>query len=157
MECTNFVLCLLNITISMCVIYRPISTCVLAFCDELADYMGRNINLNGKILLVGDMNIPSNQQDHVDTVLFKDVLDVLNLHNHIPFPSHWLGNSLDVIINKSSDTFIMDLTQDRLFSDHKSLDELVNLYNDTLSAVLDDNAPFRRKKCSHSSKGTLVQ
>ena len=87
MECTNFVLSLLNITLNVCVSYRPPTTSVLAFCDEITDYIERNINSNGKILLVWDANIPYNQQDHLDTVLFKDVPDGLNLHNH------WLGNS----------------------------------------------------------------
>ena len=57
------------------------------------------------------MNIPSNQQDHPDTVLFKDVLHGLNLHNHISFPTHWIGNRLDIVIKTTSDTFITDLTQ----------------------------------------------
>ena len=98
---------------------------MLAFCDELVDYIERNINSNEEILLVGEVNIPSNQQDHPDMVFFKDVLDGINLDNHVSFPTHWLGNSLDIIINTSNDTFIMDLTQDRLFSEHSSCTTLL--------------------------------
>ena len=179
-EYSDCILSLPNITIHMCVLYRPPHTSVLAFCDDLANYMERNI------LLFGEVNIPPNQQDHPDMVLFKGVLDGI-------FPTHELRNSLYIIINISGDTFVTDLTQDILFSDHiliiyniitrsnkckkeevayrktknfisgdfskditeklysanlsiLFLDELVKLYNDTLSAVLDDTSPLKRKK-----------
>ena len=67
----------------MCVLHRPPSTGALALCDQLADYMERNINSNGTILLFVAMNTPSNQQDHPDIIFFKDVLVDLILHSHI--------------------------------------------------------------------------
>ena len=38
MECADFALAFKNMSVNLCVIYRPPDTCIAAFCDDLTDY-----------------------------------------------------------------------------------------------------------------------
>ena len=51
MECTDFVVSLPGLSLNMVVIYRPPDKSVLSFANDFLDYMERNINSPGKLLL----------------------------------------------------------------------------------------------------------
>ena len=105
-------------TINMSVIYRLPNSSVPVFATDFLDLIETSINESGKLLILGDLNIPMNNPDSPDTNIFQDVLDSLGLHNHITFPTHKLHNSLDLIITEHQESFIKKLNQGRLFSDH---------------------------------------
>ena len=117
-ECTDFVVSLPVLSLNMAVIYRSPDKSVLSFANDLLDYMGRNINSTGKLLLTGDFNIHVNDLESLDTNTFLDVLDSFGLHNHISFLTHCLNNILHLVITSGQDNFIESSTPDRLFSDH---------------------------------------
>ena len=81
MECTDFLLNFGNVLGNLCVIYRPPNTSIIAFCKDLTDHQEWNVSYPGKMIIVGDINIPTNQEKHPDTVLFEETLDGLNLRN----------------------------------------------------------------------------
>ena len=102
----------------MSVIYRPPNSSVPVFATDFLDLIEISINENGRLLILGDLNIPMNNPDSADTDIFQDVLDSLGLHNHITFPTQRLHNTLDLIITEHQENFIRKLNQGRLFSDH---------------------------------------
>ena len=144
------------------------------------------------MIIVGDINIPTNQEQHPDTVLFEETLDGLNLRNQVDFATHHLENSLDAVITTPEDPMVDTLAQGNLFSDHYlvffnitssistyqvkevayrktklispdtfacdisqviesvhlvqlNLKSSLALYNSTLTQVLDQHAPLKRK------------
>ena len=102
----------------MAVIYRPPDKSVLSFVNDFLDYMERNINSTGKLLLAGDFNIHVNDLESPNTNTFLDVLDSFGLQNHIHFPAYCLNNTLDLVTTSGQDNFIENSTPGRLFSDH---------------------------------------
>ena len=102
----------------MAVIYRPWDKTVCSFVNDFLDYMERNINSRGKLLLTGDFNIHISDPEPPDANTFLDVLDSFGLQNHIRFPTHHLSNTLDLVITSCNDNIIESSTPGRLFWDH---------------------------------------
>ena len=113
MECGSFSIDLPRSTINMSVIYRPPNSSVPVFATDFLDLIETSINENGKLLILGDLNIPINNPDSPDTNIFQDVLDSLGLYNHITFPTHIRHNTLDLIITEHQEGFIKKLNQGR--------------------------------------------
>ena len=114
----HFVVSLPGLSLNTAVIYRPSNKSVLSFANDFLDYMERNINSPGRLLLTGDFNIHVNNLESPDTNTFLDVLDSFGLHNHIGFPTHHLNNTLDLVITSGQDKFIESSRPGRLFFDH---------------------------------------
>ena len=70
------------------------------------------------MIIVGDINIPTNKEQHPDTVLFEETLDGLNLRDHVDFMTHHLGNSIDAVITSQDDPMVNTVVQGELFSDY---------------------------------------
>ena len=117
-ECSDFAVSLPGLSLNLTVIYRPPGKLVHSFGSDFLDYMERNINSTGKLLLTGDFNIHINDLESPDANTFLDVLDSFGLQNHISFPTHHLNNTLDLVITPCNNNFIESSTPGRLFSDH---------------------------------------
>ena len=118
MECADFLLASQNMSVNLCVIYRPPDTCIAAFCDDLTHYCERNIISPGRTVIVGDVNIHTNKELHPDAVLFHETLGGLGLRNHVDFVTHCLGNRLDAVMSFQDDSIVNTVAQGELFSDH---------------------------------------
>ena len=58
MELSAFDLCIQDCVINLLVIYRYTNTCVISFCNDLADILGNNMcTLKHHFILTGDFNI----------------------------------------------------------------------------------------------------
>ena len=88
MECAEFLLDFQNMLVNLCVIYRPPDTSIASFFDDLMDYQERNVTSLGKMIIVGDVNIHTNKEQHPDTALFQETLDGLGLRDHVDFATH---------------------------------------------------------------------
>ena len=106
MECSDIAVSLLGLSLNMAVIYRPPNKLVLSFVSDFLDYMERNTNSTGKLLLTGDFNIHMNDLESPDTNTFLDVLDSFCLQNDISFPTHCLNNTLDLVITSGQDNLL---------------------------------------------------
>ena len=69
MECAGFLLDFQNMLVNLCVINRPPDTSIAAFCEDLTDYQERNVTSLDKTIIVGDINIHTNKEQHPDTVI----------------------------------------------------------------------------------------
>ena len=140
MECTDFLLNFANVLVNLCVINRPPNTGIVAF---LTDHQERNVTSPGKVIIVGDINIPINQERCPDTVLFEETLDGLNLRNQVDFATHCLENSLDTVITTQEDPIVDTVAQGDLFSDHYWV--YVNITNSIRTHQVKDDA-YRKTK-----------
>ena len=71
------------------------------------------------MIIVGDINIPTNKEQYPDTALFQETLDGLDLRDHVDFATHCLGNSLDAVITSQDDPMVNTVVQGEFFSDHQ--------------------------------------
>ena len=86
--------------LSIHIIYRVPNTSVISFKNETLDYYKERYNkLKDKIILLADFNIHDDTQDDMDTLLFTDFLDAMNLKNHIEFPTHKQQHTIDLILS----------------------------------------------------------
>ena len=75
--------------VNLYAIYRNPATSVIAFCQELATVLKKNIFVDrGALLLMTDFNMLTDKPSHADTNTFIDFLDSFNLQNHVNFPTH---------------------------------------------------------------------
>ena len=118
MECADFNIKLTSKTIHLRLIYRTPDGNVLQFCQELTTYLEQNIKTTGDTLLMGDLNIHTNDPENQDTITLEDTIESLGLRNQVSFPTHRLQNTLDIIITAEDSSIISDTHQGSLFSDH---------------------------------------
>ena len=67
---------------------------------------------------MGDFNISVNRSLNPDPSMFLDTLDSFNLVNKIKEPTHWLSNTLDLIIHITDSNNVPSTKVGRLFLDH---------------------------------------
>ena len=93
-----------NITIFN--IYRPPSDSKHAntfsvFLDEFQSFLEFAATTPHDFIITGDFNIHVNKSDRQSTQ-FNDLLHAHNLNQHVTFPTHRLGNTLDLVITPSA-------------------------------------------------------
>ena len=104
--------------IHLVVVNRPPMTSVLKFGEDLADYMEKNINSTGKLVLTGNFNILVSNKSNTDSIIFHDILDSFGLVNCVLFLTQGLQNMLDLVIIQADSNFITKTSPGRPFSDH---------------------------------------
>ena len=116
-------------------IYRPIYSpnhpvTASMFLTEFAEFLESIVMSTEPLIMAGDFNIHVNVPSDNDTVRFLDLLSSMGLQQHIDFPTHVSGNTLDLLITRSSDSrLIRDVQPDAYFSDHCSVLAILNQHN----------------------------
>ena len=118
MECSDFRINLQNCIVNLAIIYRLPDRSVLQFALDILDYMEHNINTTGSPVITGDLNIKMNDKEDASTNTMLDILDSLDLVNHVNFPTHRSQNTLDLVITRNSDNIVRNPSQGQLFLDH---------------------------------------
>ena len=101
---TTVKLCHGNLTIFN--IYRPPSDSKHAntfsvFLDEFQSFLEHAATTPHDFIITGDFNIHVNKSDR-QSIQFLDLLHTYNLDQHVTFPTHRLGNTLDLVITPSA-------------------------------------------------------
>ena len=78
-------------------IYRVLFVSVTVFLEETVTLFETLVTLKGNLILAGDINIPMDE-DTIYAKSFKDILETFNMIQHIEFPTHKQGHTLNVII-----------------------------------------------------------
>ena len=128
MELSAFDLHIQDHVIDLLVIYRYPNTSVVSFCNDLADILGNNIcKLKGHCILTGDFNIHTEDVLNNDTRTFNDMLNSLGMINHVTFPKHKQGHTLNLFIEEENSPLIMKVTRGHLISDHHFIHAHLNI------------------------------
>ena len=113
-----------NTELLVVVVYRPPYSnknkwTVNEFIEEFGTYLENWITTPHKLLIGGDFNLHMENKNNVDANKFKDLLDNVNLRNHIWLATHELGHALDLIITREADNIIASKPEVMSFiSDH---------------------------------------
>ena len=117
-------------------IYRPPSSSLSVFLEELSDLI-QNLILSGERWIIGgDINCPGNTSTTVDQGLM-DILEIFDLRQWVKNETHDRGGLLDVVITHVDVDFILgDVAIDLVgFSDHLMLSLNLNLIKDHRSTL----------------------
>ena len=119
MECMSTHIKFKNKNIDLYMIYRYPNTSMLNFIECLSKIIEGNIlNDHGELVLIGDFNVHINSPEALDTILFNDFLDSLNLKNLVDFSSHLSNHSIDFIIMDKKSSLISHPRRGHMLSDH---------------------------------------
>ena len=93
------------------IVYRPPYShthpvTISTFITEFANFLECVVLLNEQLLLCGDFNIHVNVSNDDDAIKFKDLLESMCLAQHVTESTQAHGNTLDLIITRSSDDII---------------------------------------------------
>lgn len=127
-------------------IYRQPSSSLAAFSADF-DLLCTDLLPHEEILIVGDFNIPS-QAPNTD---FSSTLVSHSLRQHVTFPTHRQGNTLDLIITRSTSTLISDISPICGVCDHDVVIFSVNLTS--RSYICNTITTRRLKSIDHNSFG----
>ena len=68
--------------------------------DEFTDTLVPVLAKEKNVFVLGDLNIHVNDLDDPDGNLMQDWLTAFGLENHVSFPAHKNGNTLDLVLSK---------------------------------------------------------
>ena len=77
-------------------IYRVLFVSVTTFLEEIVQFFENLVSLKDDIILAGDVNIHMDTNES-NTIKFKEILNDFNIEQHVHFPSHIQGHTLDII------------------------------------------------------------
>ena len=114
-------------------IYRPPNTTInqitdAQFTTDFAEWIP-NITMQYKnTIILGDFNIHINDRMDANASIFQDIMAATGLSQWVDFPSHKLGNTLDLVFTKcSSNIVVSSCTQGPLWSDHFAVEMSLNI------------------------------
>jgi hypothetical protein len=124
-------------------IYRPPSTCLNIFYEELADLFAHFLSIYEEVIFVGDFNVRILTDARIRSD-FNNLLACFNLSQHVSSPTHCKGDILDLIITRSSSCFLIDISIKDGVADHMSV-----LFKLSVSHTDNINGPIIKRSFSH--------
>ena len=101
-------------------IYRPPSSSKPTFIAEFTSLLEDFISSSSELIITGDFNLHLDDPSAPYVASFSDLLDTFNLTQHISFPTHDSGHTLDLLITRSASTLVSSIDQTYTpISDHK--------------------------------------
>ena len=89
------------------------------FIDEASKFIAEEIMNLENIVILGDFNIRINDAEDNEVSAFSDTFHALGLDQHVNFPTHVHGNTLDLVFTENlSKIKVVECTQGPFLSDH---------------------------------------
>ena len=104
---------------------HPIPTST--FIDEFPDHVSHLLYQTDNPIIVGDINIPWNKADNLDTISLTEILELYNLKHHVASPTHKQGNTINWVMNVRDADDFLDLHTSEFLSDHCTIEWLMNI------------------------------
>ena len=102
--------------------YRPPSSSVKEFKEEFSSLLETLISLPSELVISGDFNFHVDSPNETNSKSFLRLLESFGLKNHVAFPTHIRGHTLDLLITRSDSDIVMSVEFDPPFlSDHFAL------------------------------------
>ena len=79
---------------------------VTTFIAEFSDYLESLILSSEPLVITGDFNILVDSTQNLDAIHFCDMLESVNLQQHVTTSTHVHGHTLDLIITRMSESII---------------------------------------------------
>ena len=66
------------------------------FIEEFTEFVSTTLPSHQNNIYIGDFNLHVSEED-TDPAIFNDSIDAMGLYQHVGFPTHKSGNTLDLI------------------------------------------------------------
>ena len=129
-----------NTKINIVSVYRPPSSKVSVFLDEFSDFLSFLCALPTPFTISGDFNIHLDVKSTTSNE-FLELLESCNLIQHVNFPTHIHGHTLDLFISQSDTDFIKTVQPSDYIVDHASI--IVTLDTSTVLATEAKRTSYR--------------
>ena len=70
------------------------------FIDTITEYLTNVLSKHKNNIILGDFNIHIEDLSSSDTVIFNNTMEAMGLEQHVRFPTHRCGNTLDLIFTE---------------------------------------------------------
>ena len=97
-----------NKSILLVSIYRVLFVSVSIFLEEIVQLFEALVTMCNPIVLAGDVNIHM-EVDETYSLRFRDILQTFNFIQHVDFPTHIQGHTLDILATLDNCIGISDL------------------------------------------------
>ena len=103
-------------------VYRPPSSSLPTFITELSTVLSDLVSLPSEFFITGDFNIHMDEPNSPGVTSFTTLLESFNLSQHVTFPTHIAGHTLDLLISSSASQSVSDVTHTYpALSDHHAI------------------------------------
>lgn len=148
-------ICSDNKKLNFACIYRPPHSSITLFMSEFEGLLKSLAESPHDTIYCGDFNIPYNLNSQ-NKIKFQNLLETLDLTQHVNIPTHKFGNILDLVITPSEPVLVKSVRSSGNISDHFCLTANLDLrtsYDTTRTPIT-----FRRyhKINSHSLRSDLL-
>ena len=101
------------------VVYRPGSCSVTqTFYDDFSDMLERLSTFSAPLMIAGDFNIHVDDETDVHAGKLTDLLACHSLRQHVAYPTHAQGHTLDLVITRDDQSIALLPVDPPLLSDH---------------------------------------
>ena len=99
-----------------------------AFLDDFTTFVTELLPRWSNNLLVGDFNLHVSKDDDIDSTIFLDTIEAMGLYQHVTFPTHKQGNTLDLVISELGNTSkVMTTAPGPFLTDHRVVISTLNI------------------------------
>ncbi len=91
------------------------------FLTEFSDLFESLSIIGGKLLIVGDFNIPWNDKTDTEMQQVDELLSSCNMIQHVNFTTHLGGKTLDYVISRVDDNLISSVSPGDIIADHATV------------------------------------
>ena len=96
------------------------------FIAEFIDYVSTTLPSHPNNIYIGDFNLHVSEEE-TDSTIFNDSIEAMGLHQHVGFPTHKSGNTLDLILSDIQQTIsVMTTSPGPFLSDHRAVIATLN-------------------------------
>ena len=99
-----------------------------AFLDDFTTFMTELVPRWLENALLGDFNLHVSNDDDIDSTIFLDTTEALGLYQHVTFPTHKQGNTLDLVVSElGSKSRVMTMSPGPYLTDHRAVISTLNV------------------------------
>ncbi len=109
-------------SLTLVCLYRVLFVSITVFLYEIIQLFEILVSSNENIILAGDANVHMDE-DNLYSNQFKDILNTFNAIQHVNFPTHIAGHTLDIIITFDNNSCISNIKSSQYDISHHFLVE----------------------------------
>ena len=99
-----------------------------AFLDDFTSFVTNLLPEWPDNVLMGNFNLHVSKYDDIDSAIFLDTLEAMDLYQNVSFPTHKSGNTLDLVISESGNgSTIMTTTPGPFLTNHRAVISTLNI------------------------------
>ena len=91
------------------------------FLGDLTDYLTELMASFRNIIICRDFKIHIDDPSDTKSQIFNDTMEALRLQQHVSFPTHCTGNTLDLMLTETTSQLYKKTSKGRYISDHRAI------------------------------------